>query len=146
MSLISVDFVSLFNEIDRMEKYREAVTEAVSRVGSVNNALAEMALGDIEDELSILLRRLQDSADDIDRQISKLRKILELYNECEMQIEKAVDNLPLNMPLQSDRPVLGTVSGSGNRVSFDPFAIKLGSNSFTGHSVINDEWLNDLIY
>lgn len=142
MSLISVDFISLSRQIEQLIIFREYIHDVAGQIGEVIHTIAYMNLYETEDELKILMRRLLDSADDIDDDINKLRKILDLYNECETEIEHTVDNLPLNMSTKSiaDRAIIGKSD------IWEHLVVNLKANSFGSHSVVNDDWLNDIMY
>ena len=144
MSLISVDFISLSQQIEHLTMLKDDIRAEIDRIELVINSIAYMELYEAEDELWIVMRRLLDSADEIDKNIKKLRRILDLYNECENEILQIVYELPLNMPFN---PIFqyGSVFPHG-KIDMLPFIVELGTNSFGSHSIVNDEWLNDLIY
>lgn len=145
MSFISVDLLSLSHQIKLLEKIRGSVYETIDRTEAVIRSISYMELHGAEDELQIVFRRMLDSADNIDMLICKLRRILELYNECETEIVKLVDDLPLNMSVFSTAKMFSAVRKE-NMIDINNFAYVLGGNSYVSHSVVNDDWLNDLIY
>ena len=75
--------------------------------------------------------------DEID--IKKLQKILGIYEDCEKVCEKAVDELPIAL-FRDTTSFGGVLSGSGDVPKSSI------SGKFYSHSIINDDWLNELIF
>ncbi len=137
MSLISVDFVSLEIQIKRLEEYLHFLEETHDKIQYVFLTIENMELSKIEDELRHVSHIFQDTIDDTVIDIAKLKRICELYNECENSITSAVIDLPLNMPRQNNNLI------SAHKLNY-LFNQNIGA--FSGHSVINEEWLDKLIF
>lgn len=139
--MISVDFTELYRQIERLNKFLNSINETVERIDEVIRSLSQMELGETLDELYIIKRRLSDSVDDTQRDINKLKKIILLYIECETEIAGNIDNLPVNFPNYSEMNFMFTAGHTAPRIGF-----MLKTNSFENRSIINEEWLNNLIY
>ncbi|MBD5145364.1 MAG: hypothetical protein HDT21_05545 [Ruminococcus sp.] len=137
MSLISVDFVSLEIQVKRLEEYLHFLEETYNKIQYVFRIIENMGLSEIEDELRHVSHIFQDTIDDTVIDIAKLKRICELYNECENSITSAVIALPLNMPRQNNNLI------SAHKLNY-LFNQNIGA--FSGHSVINEEWLDKLIF
>ena len=137
MSLISVDFVSLEIQVKRLEEYLHFLEETYDKIQYVFRTIENMGLSEIEDELRHVSHNFQDTIDDTVIDIAKLKKICELYNECENSITSAVIALPLNMPRRNNNLI------SANKLNY-LFNQNIGA--FSGHFVINEEWLDNLIF
>lgn len=137
MSLISVDFVSLEIQVKRLEEYLHFLKETYDKIQYVFRIIENMGLSEIEDELRHVSHIFQDTIDDTVIDIAKLKKICELYNECENSITSAVIDLPLNMPRRNNNLI------SANKLNY-LFDQNIGA--FSGRSVINEEWLDKLIF
>lgn len=137
MSLISVDFVSLEIQVKRLEEYLHFLEETYDKIQYVFRIIENMGLSEIEDELRHVSHIFQDTIDDTVIDIAKLKRICELYNECENSITSAVIALPLNMPRQNNNLI------SAHKLNY-LFNQNIGA--FSGHSVINEEWLDKLIF
>ena len=137
MSLISVDFVSLEIQVKRLEEYLHFLEETYNKIQYVFRIIENMGLSEIEDELRHVSHIFQDTIDDTVIDIAKLKRICELYNECENSITSAVIALPLNMPRQNNNLI------SAHKLNY-LFNQNIGA--FLGHSVINEEWLDKLIF
>lgn len=137
MSLISVDFVSLEIQVKRLEEYLHFLEETYDKIQYVFRIIENMGLSEIEDELRHVSHIFQDTIDDTVIDIAKLKRICELYNECENSITSAVIALPLNMPRRNNNLI------SANKLNY-LFNQNIGA--FSGHSVINEEWLDKLIF
>ena len=137
MSLISVDFVSLEIQVKRLEKYLHFLEETYDKIQYIFRTIENMGLSEIEDELRHVSHIFQDTIDDTVIDIAKLKRICELYNECENSITSAVIALPLNMPRLDNNLI------SAHKLNY-LFNQNIGA--FSGHSVINEEWLDNLIF
>lgn len=136
MSLISVDFVSLEIQIKRLKEYLYFVEETYDKIQSVFHILENMSLEEIEDELRYIIHALQNEMDNIAADIAKLKKIYTLYDECENNILSDIIDLPLDML-------------NRNKSVHDFKLYKLfdqNTETFSGHSVINEKWLAELIF
>lgn len=136
MNLISVDFISLEMQIQRLENYLSFLEETYDKIQIVLKSIDYMELGEIEDELRRVVYNFQDIIDDTVIHITKLKKICELYDECENSILSSVIDLPLDMPMRSNAPNNHKTGGILNH----------NIDIFSGHSVINEEWLDKLIF
>lgn len=139
MSIISVDFMSLYQQIERLERLKYDIYEEIDRVEGIMHILDNMQIGDTVDELKNIIRKLEDSADEIEIDIKKLQKILGIYEDCEKVCEKAVDELPITL-FRDNTSFGGVLSGSGDVPKSSI------SGKFYSHSIINDDWLNELIF
>lgn len=139
MSIISVDFMSLYQQIERLKRLKYDIYEEIDRVEGIMHILDNMQIGDTVDELKNIIRELEDSADEIEIDIKKLQKILGIYEDCEKVCEKAVDELPIAL-FRDTTSFGGVLSGSGDVPKSSI------SGKFYSHSVINDDWLNELIF
>lgn len=139
MSIISVDFMSLYQQIERLKRLKYDIYEEIDRVEGIMHILDNMQIGDTVDELKNIIRELEDSADEIEIDIKKLQKILGIYEDCEKVCEKAVDELPIAL-FRDNASFGGVLSGSGDVPKSSI------SGKFYSHSIINDDWLNELIF
>lgn len=139
MSIISVDFMSLYQQIERLKRLKYDIYEEIDRVEGIIHILDNMQIGDTVDELKNIIRELEDSADEIEIDIKKLQKILGIYEDCEKVCEKAVDELPIAL-FRDNTSFGGVLSGSGDVPKSSI------SGKFYSHSIINDDWLNELIF
>lgn len=139
MSIISVDFMSLYQQIERLKRLKYDIYEEIDRVGGVIHILDNMQIGDSVDELKNIIRKLEESADEIEKDIKKLQKILEIYEDCEKVCEKAVDELPIAL-FRDSAAFKGALFCSGDVPKSSI------SGKFYSHSIINDDWLNELIF
>lgn len=139
MSIISVDFMSLYQQIERLKRLKYDIYEEIDRVEGIIHILDNMQIGDTVDELKNIIRELEDSADVIEIDIKKLQKILGIYEDCEKVCEKAVDELPIAL-FRDNTSFGGVLSGSGDVPKSSI------SGKFYSHSIINDDWLNELIF
>ncbi len=139
MSIISVDFMSLYQQIERLKRLKYDIYEEIDRVEGIMHILDNMQIGDTVDELKNIIRELEDSADEIEIDIKKLQKILGIYEDCEKVCEKAVDELPIAL-FRDTTSFGGVLSGSGDVPKSSI------SGKFYSHSIINDDWLNELIF
>lgn len=139
MSIISVDFMSLYQQIERLKRLKYDIYEEIDRVEGIMHILDNMQIGDTVDELKNIIRKLEDSADEIETDIKKLQKILGIYEDCEKVCEKAVDELPIAL-FRDNTSFGGVLSGSGDVPKSSI------SGKFYSHSIINDDWLNELIF
>ncbi len=139
MSIISVDFMSLYQQIERLKRLKYDIYEEIDRVEGIMHILDNMQIGDTVDELKNIIRKLEDSADEIEIDIKKLQKILGIYEDCEKVCEKAVDELPIAL-FRDNTSFGGVLSGSGDVPKSSI------SGKFYSHSIINDDWLNELIF
>lgn len=139
MSIISVDFMSLYQQTERLKRLKYDIYEEIDRVEGIMHILDNMQIGDTVDELKNIIRELEDSADEIEIDIKKLQKILGIYEDCEKVCEKAVDELPIAL-FRDTTSFGGVLSGSGDVPKSSI------SGKFYSHSVINDDWLNELIF
>lgn len=136
MSLISVDFVSLEIQIKRLEEYSYFVEEIYDKIQSVFHILENMSLEEIEDELRYIIHALQNEMDNIAADIAKLKKIYTLYDECENNILSEISDLPLDMLKRNN-----SANDFKLHKLFDQNTV-----TFSGNSVINEEWLAELIF
>ena len=139
MSIISVDFMSLYQQIECLKRLKYDIYEEIDRVEGIMHILDNMQIGDTVDELKNIIRELEDSADEIEIDIKKLQKILGIYEDCEKVCEKAVDELPIAL-FRDTTSFGGVLSGSGDVPKSSI------SGKFYSHSIINDDWLNELIF
>ena len=139
MSIISVDFMSLYQQIERLKRLKYDIYEEIDRVEGIMHILDNMQIGDTVDELKNIIRELEDSADEIEIDIKKLQKILGIYEDCEKVCEKVVDELPIAL-FRDTTSFGGVLSGSGDVPKSSI------SGKFYSHSIINDDWLNELIF
>ncbi len=139
MSIISVDFMSLYQQIERLKRLKYDIYEEIDRVEGIMHILDNMQIDDTVDELKNIIRKLEDSADEIEIDIKKLQKILGIYEDCEKVCEKAVDELPIAL-FRDNTSFGGVLSGSGDVPKSSI------SGKFYSHSIINDDWLNELIF
>lgn len=139
MSIISVDFMSLYQQIERLKRLKYDIYEEIDRVEGIMHILDNMQIGDTVDELKNIIRELEDSADEIEIDIKKLQKILGIYEDCEKVCEKAVDELPIAL-FRDNTSFGGVLSGSGDVPKSSI------SGKFYSHSIINDDWLNEFIF
>lgn len=139
MSIISVDFMSLYQQIERLKRLKYDIYEEIDRVEGIMHILDNMQIDDTVDELKNIIRELEDSADEIEIDIKKLQKILGIYEDCEKVCEKAVDELPIAL-FRDTTSFGGVLSGSGDVPKSSI------SGKFYSHSIINDDWLNELIF
>ena len=137
MSLISVDFVSLEIQVKRLEEYLHFLEETYDKIQYIFQTIENMGLSEIEDELRHVSHIFQDTIADTVIDVTKLKRICELYNECENSITSAVIDLPLNMPRQNNN----LISAYKLNYLFDQ-----NIGAFSGHSVMNEEWLDNLIF
>ena len=122
-----------------MKRLKHDIYEEIDRVEGIMHILDNMQIGDTVDELKNIIRELEDSADEIERDIKKLQKILGIYEDCEKVCEKAVDELPIAL-FRDTTSFGGVLSGSGDVPKSSI------SGKFYSHSIINDDWLNELIF
>lgn len=137
MSLISVDFVSLEIQVERLEEYLHFLEEIYDKIQYVFRIIENMGLAEVEDELRHVSHNFQDTIDDTAIDAAKLKKICELYDECENSITSSVIALPLDMPMRNSNLI------SGHKLNY-LFEQNIGT--FSGHSVINEEWLDKIIF
>ncbi len=138
---ISVDFPALEAQINRLNEYACFIESIYDRVRVTYNALSDMSLGDAEDELLYNIHALEKIMVDIRSKAAKLKKIAELYAECENSITKAVYDLSYNMPQIR-------LVGSEKLLPISKYELYISDvkpGSFMGHTIINDDWLDDLI-
>lgn len=143
IDLISVDFISLAIQIKRLEEYLGFIEEIYDKVRYVSRSLENMTLDEIRNELDHALRLLQEAIDEIAIDIKKLKKVYELYEECEDSVFSLVTDLPCNMP------PLNKVSLQNQFWRQPPpfnFIHTIKTDVFSGHSVINEDWLDELIF
>lgn len=122
-----------------MKRLKYDIYEEIDRVEGIMHILDNMQIGDTVDELKNIIRELEDSADEIEIDIKKLQKILGIYEDCEKVCEKAVDELPIAL-FRDTTSFGGVLSGSGDVPKSSI------SGKFYSHSIINDDWLNELIF
>ena len=147
MSLISVDFVSLDLQVEQLRKCLDFMNDMQDRTSDIYRSLKDMELGEIENEMAASLRYFTESADQIAAAVRKLEQIIDLYNECENSIFTAAGNLPYNMPSRN-------TGASGNNFENTALPINISSgifselktSYFSGHQIMNEEWLDNLIY
>lgn len=138
--MISVDFISLENQIKRLEEYLRFIENINDEAACVFRQLEDMELGEAEDELRYGLNILREASETLADNILKLKRITELYSECEADILSDISDLPLNIPFQfasevlKDDPVLTHA------------AAQLKTDVYSGHTIINDQWLDDIIF
>lgn len=138
--MISVDFISLENQIKRLEEYLCFIENINDEAACVFRQLEDMELGEAEDELRYSLNILREASETLADNILKLKRITELYSECEADILSDISDLPLNIPFQfaseflKDNPVLTHA------------AAQLKTDVYSGHTIINDQWLDDIIF
>lgn len=137
MSLISVDFVSLETQVERLYEYLHFLEEVYDKIQYVFRIIENMGFAEIEDELRHVSRNFQDTIDDTVIDAAKLKKICELYDECENSITSSVIALPLDMPRRNSNLI------SVHKLNY-LFEQNIGA--FSGHSVINEEWLDKIIF
>ena len=75
MSIISVDFMSLYQQIECLKRLKYDIYEEIDRVEGIMHILDNKQIGDTVDELKNIIRKLEDSADEIEIDIKKLQKI-----------------------------------------------------------------------
>ncbi len=144
VNYISVDFNALDIQLKRLKDYWDFADEMIDRLEAILRSVSDMSLGETEIMLRIAVYAMQEISDSIRQSIIKLKKILELYDECENEITQAVNNLSFNMR-SWDIPKLKYKTLDIDAYSLrDTFGTDAGT--FSGHSLINDDWLNKLIY
>ncbi|MCM1577913.1 MAG: hypothetical protein NC078_03840 [Ruminococcus sp.] len=136
MSIISVDFSSLEDQIGRLISFAELLEQACESIHAVISDISNMELGENEDELKISYNRLAGEKEYIYGCAHRLKKILELYGECENSILSDISRLPLDMPSEH-------APGAAYNT---PRFTSPETGVFSGHSVINDDWLEKLIF
>lgn len=138
--MISVDFISLENQIKRLEEYLRFIEDMYDEISSVFRLLEDMELGETEDEIRYALNILREASETLADNILRLKRITELYSECEADILSDISYLPLNIPFQfasdilKDDPVLTHA------------AAQLKTDVYSGHTIINDQWLDNIIF
>lgn len=146
MSLISVDFVSLDTQSERISECAEAVEGIHNDVMHAYRLLEDMKPGNIRDEIYAAGQHITELSDSILSLAKKLSRISELYYECEESIVLETASLLSDMLLHDGNNAKDP-SGDVNGVYID--SEKLGQLSpapFFGHSVLNDDWLDELIF
>lgn len=143
MSEISVDFISLSLQADRLLTVKERVHSEIITIEDVVRKISAFDLGATLDELRITLTKLYNIEDEIELDYKKLNKILDIYTDCETDIYHLVDNLPLNMP-QAFKFEYNTVFDSG--LYLDNFMVVLNKDRFDNRLIINEDWLTELLY
>ena len=142
-----MDFVSLDLQVEQLLKCLDFMNEMQDRVADIYRSLKSMELGELENEMAASLRYFTESADQIAAAVRKLKRIIDLYDECENIIFASAGNLPYNMP---SRNIGSSENNFENialpiNVSSEIFA-ELKTSYFSGHQIMNEEWLDKLIY
>ena len=158
MSLISVDFGSLERQAACLDYIRCRIEEINNRILDTAYSLDGMKPDRPVSELKAAAKRLSDIAERIERYRTELIKIIGLYEECENSITESVMEaasalllLPSTgtVPRGSEIRAFGKKSGlaGGHIGNIGFYELSDSGNGFFGsHSVINDSWLEELIY
>lgn len=155
MSLISIDFENIRHQIDRLRRCSEEVLEAAEKMADAEITLDDMEFGndDLDDEIKSLEMLLKRASEALQRDADKLERAAELYEECELVNKGLVDDLPFNMPEFGKsringysllHPVIKSMDHHVVGPGGTPFG-RLRTGSFSGHAVLNDEWLEELM-
>ena len=139
MGIISVDFDSLGSQKHRLMEYADHIREMRCKIECVYDQIKIMSLDEIEDELRINISRLQRIEDDIESYAVKLSRIMALYEECEDDITMSIRGL-------SDSSNIFLSSSPFRILDRSEAFIKSLTMIYSGHTVTNDNWLDDLIY
>lgn len=150
MSFISVDFVSLDIQIQRLTEYTEFVKEMQGNVRRIYRPLSDMNMNEAENDMTETMRLMSETSEQLESAILKLRRITELYAECENRIAEDISDLPCNMPFEktgSMELVFGEINSANIPEWLKPFhPANIRPDSFLGHTVINEDWLDELIF
>ena len=96
MSIISVDFMSLYQQIERLKRLKYDIYEEIDRVEGIMHILDNMQIGDTVDELKNIIRELEDSADEIEIDIKNFKKYLEYTKIAKRYVKKRLMNFRLH--------------------------------------------------
>lgn len=134
MSLISFDFATADTQIERLSEYLGFLTEIYGEVRHAVSPVRDMSIGETADEIYRVILNLEKIIDETEHNIRKLKKVYELYWECENKIVSDISELTVStQPLRKS---------SAADINADTENI----GEFSGHSVLNEEWLNNLIF
>lgn len=135
-----MDFISLENQIKRLEEHLRFIEDMIGELENVFRCIKEMELHEIEDELQYELKVLCEASEILEADIRKLKRITELYTECENSILSSVADLPLNIPYRF------ASKGIMNNPLLPHITAELKTGVFSGHTIVNDQWLDDIIF
>jgi len=140
MSIISVDMASLDMQCNRLGDCLSDIGTVRERVGELYREVCGMDLDLESEELAAALEILTESESGTEAAVCSLAHITELYAECENNILSRIDELPCG-PAGFYARGMNCINGI-NRTN-KTAGVK---NSFFGHAIVNEDWLDALIF